>query len=141
MTANRENRTLFHGDNLDFMRAMKSPRQKRMVKVCRWVIATCFVIILLCMCELPPDIDILKVVAEVPGRTSGIESEMELWLSVSPEVTDDITLRWAAKQCRKQLILPPVAPVPVIYSRGTDRQTGRQNIRLYCYRDKWSVQE
>ncbi|MDE0154116.1 MAG: hypothetical protein OXI88_20320 [Gammaproteobacteria bacterium] len=87
------------------------------------------------------DVDVVEVEAEVPGKVSGIDKPLVLHVRGRENISDADLYAWAAKECRDNLVLPPVAAVPVIQRHKTDPQTGRQQIRITCYRDKWSVPE
>ena len=86
-------------------------------------------------------VSILEIEPAIPGKVSGIDKNLVLVVEGPENVNHDDLYNWAAKQCRKHLVLPPVEAVPVIQRLTADAQTGRQKMRITCYRDKWSVPE
>ena len=87
------------------------------------------------------DVDVVQIEAEVPGKTSGIDKPLVLYAEGREGISDADLYAWAAKECRDNLVLPPVEATPVIERLKADSETGRQQIRITCYRDKWSVLE
>lgn len=121
----------------DYSKLPNRRRQWRIVGAI-WVIA---ILLWLATCTgSRVDIDLVEVIPEISGKVMGIDKPLELILSVGPDVTDDEILQWAAKQCRRHLVLPPVEAVPRIV-RQTGQIAERREIGLHCYRDKWSVPE
>lgn len=113
-------------------------RNQWRVVVAIWIIT---ILLWLSTCEPAPDIEIVGIEEEVPGKTSGIDKPLVLHAIGRGDTDDQELHNWAAKQCRKHLVLPPVEAAPVIQRLTADAQTGRQPIRITCYRDKWSVPE
>ena len=84
------------------------------------------------------DVDVVGIEAEVPGKVSGIDRPLILPAEGRESISDADLHAWAAKECRDNLVLPPVEAVPVIRRLKADAQ-GRQQIRITCYRNKWDM--
>ena len=87
------------------------------------------------------DVEVVNIAAEVPGKTSGIDRPFVLHVRGRESISDADLYAWAAQECRDNLVLPPVEAVPVIHRHKADARTGRQHVRITCYRDKWSAPE